>query len=212
VIGLTWDSAGLVQVPGTLNVIGAVDFDNTLNVDGAATFNAATTVKPGTATDTAKVGGILLSSTTQTGNVGTGEDPLIDFSLPANALAVNGQSIRVEAYGTIANNANSKRLRFRFGTGGTNLVLDTTAAFAGIAANWELVATIHRTGAATQKGYCKITVNDPAFLSANTQIGFSSALDQTLSGAVTIRISGEATANNDVVIQGCNIFWEGENS
>lgn len=44
VIGLTWDSAGMVQVPGTLNVVGAVDFDASLNVDGAATLNAGETV------------------------------------------------------------------------------------------------------------------------------------------------------------------------
>lgn len=179
---------------------------------GAVDIPVSLTVKPGTASDTAKVGGILLSSTTQTGNVGTGEDVLLDYSLPANTLAVNNQSIRVKAFGTIANNANNKRLRFRFGTAGTNLVLDTTAAYANNAYNWLMEAEIYRTGAATQIGYAKVTVSDPSVLSSSEQMGTSFALDQTLSGAVTIRISGEATANNDIVIRGCKIWWDGENT
>lgn len=167
----------------------------------------------GTASDNAKVGGVLIMSTTQTGNVGTGEDVLIDYSLAGNALAVNGQSIEVFACGTFANNANTKRLRFRFGTSGTNLVLDTTALAGGNAAYWELRANVVRTGGATQKGVCRISVSDPALLAPLAdQIGYSGALNQTLSSAVTVRISGEATSNNDITIEMCRITWHGENS
>lgn len=200
------------SVVNALSAGGAVDFDSTLNVDGAATLNTAT-VKPGTATDTAKVSGLLFSSRAQVGNVGTGEDVLIDYSLAANSLSADNQSIRIYACGTFANNANTKRLRLRFGTGGTNLVLDTTALSGGAAENWELNATIMRTGAATQKGICRITVSDPTLLSPNfDQIGFVTTLNQTLSGAVTVRISGEATANNDILIEMCKIWWDGENT
>lgn len=199
-------------VVNALSAGGAVDFDSTLNVDGATTLNTAT-VKPGTASDTAKVSGLLFSSRTQVGNVGAGEDVLVDYSLAANSLSADNQSIRIYACGTFANNANTKRLRLRFGTGGTNLVLDTTALSGGAAENWELNATIMRTGAATQKGVCRITVSDPTLLNPTSdQMGFVTTLNQTLSGAVTVRISGEATANNDILIEMCKIWWDGENT
>lgn len=202
---------GAAVIDDTLNVTGAVDLDSTLNVDGAVTLNAATTVKPGTASDTAKVGGSLATIYTAIGNVGAGEDPLANLSILANTLSADGQSIKFDAFGTFANNANSKRIRVHFGDSGTSLILDTTGLTTANA-RWTIDGRVIRTGAATQKGYARISINEIGLVSSSGQIGISITLNQTLSNAIPLRITAEAVANNDVVLEGCTVIWDGENA
>lgn len=196
---------------GRANFLGAVDIDTTLNVDGAVTFNAATTVKPGTAADTAKVGGILFTSTTTVGNVGTGDDDLLNYSVPANTLSANNQSIWFKSSGKCANNANTKRLRVKFGTTSAFLVLDWDRFDINKAIDWALEVHIYRTGAATQKAHAELHVHN---FDGPTNGGrvLISTLDQTLSGAVALRITGEATSNNDITLETVKIGWDGENT
>jgi hypothetical protein len=196
VIGLTWDSLGNVEIPvGGLAVTGP------------------STVKPGTAVDTARVGGTLYVSTTQVGNVGTGEDDLASFSVPANTLAVNNQSIWFEAWGSFAANSNSKTLRVRFGTAGTNLVLDTGNVVSNASVHhWVIRGRIIRTGAATQKAYASGLINPTGLAGGSTPVDVVTGLDQTLSGAVSLRVQGEATSNNDILLETLIVGWDGENS
>src|SRR5690606_35997814 len=82
----------------------------------------------------AKLGGTLSVNTTNVGNVGSGEDDLMTYSVPANTLNGNGQRITFRATGTLANNADSKRIRVYFGSDtlvdtGIGLPTDETGAF-----------------------------------------------------------------------------------
>lgn len=129
-------------------------------------------------------------NTTAVGNVGSGEDDLLTYSVPAATLAKNGDSLWFEAAGSLANNANSKNVRVRFGTSGTNLILAFTATDAD--KKWLLRGRIFRTGATAQQSHC-------VFQHATaTQTENASATDQTLSGAVTLRITGEGVATDDI--------------
>src|SRR3990167_10688001 len=51
---------------------------------------------------------VLHVNTTAVGNVGVGEDTLMTYDLPANTLLVNGDALRVIAFGDNANNAQPK--------------------------------------------------------------------------------------------------------
>ena len=137
------------------------------------------------------IGGTSNVNTTSTGNVGTGEDDLITYSLPANSLTRNGSYIEFEVAGTFAANANNKRIKIYFGA---TAIFDTTAQ-AFNAGSWTAKCTVIRTGATTQKASVQ-------FASSNTLLTSSALYStpaETLSSAVTIKCTGEATSNNDIV-------------
>lgn len=161
------------------------NWDNDLNRS-----EVVLSTKAGTSTTYAKVGGTIDVNTTAVGNVGTGEDDLITFSVPANTLATNGDRIQFQMAGTFAANANAKQVKIKYGA--TTLLATGALLFNG--ADWTATGTIIRTGAATQKAYCN-------FVSGSTLL--SSTADyttpaETLSGAVTLKATGEATSNNDI--------------
>ncbi len=160
----------------------------------------------GTQTTTAmKVGGRYDSTSTQVGNVGAGEDTLWTTTVKGNTLTQNGQVLRFRAFGTIANTAATKEIRVRFGSGGTNLVFDSGADFANAATDWYLDGYIIRSGAATQKGGGML-ITSVAGDEAKADNGL--ALDQTLSGDVTFLITGEATNNDDIVLESASLWFE----
>ena len=132
----------------------------------------------------------LTTDTTQTGNVGTGEDTLFTYSLPAGTLAANGDSVVITVSGTYANTLNDKRLKVKFG--GTTIVnVNDTSTSNGV---WSARIEIIRTGATSQKCSAiflsSTTTNDTAFYEVSAE---------TLSGTVTILVTGEATSNDDIV-------------
>lgn len=148
-------------------------------------------VKAGSSTSNVKVGGTLKVDTTAVGNVGVGEDDLITYSVPASTLGTNGDFIEFDMAGTFAANANSKRVRIKFGA---TTLFDTTALiFNGV--DWRAQGKIIRTGAATQKAICTFTTASTLL----TQLTDYTTPAETLSGAVTLKATGEATSNNDVV-------------
>lgn len=175
---------------------------NTLAFSFGAALNQSEVVlstKAGSSTSYAKVGGVLNSSTTNVGNVGAGEDDLMTFSVPASTLATNGDRIDFRMAGTFAANVNSKRVRIKFGA---TTLLDTTGlAFNG--ADWVVRGTIIRSGASTQKAYC-IFESNSALLSATADY---TTPGETLSGAVTLKATGEATSNNDIVQELFTVDW-----
>lgn len=93
------------------------------------------------------VGGLLNA---QTGSVGTGadttEDVLQTYTLPANTLAVAGQSLRVTCFWTTGATANTKLVKLYFGAS-----VIATPAQAANAQVGRLSFIVTRTAAATQK-------------------------------------------------------------
>jgi len=150
-----------------------------------------TRIRWGTASSTfARVSGTLTASTTAVGNVGTGEDNLITYTVPGNLLTVNLDRIKFTSAGTFAANINNKRIRVYFGT---TVLLDTTA-LALNGGDWAIDWEVIRTGAATQKAWCRFSSSNTLL----TSLVDYTAPTMTLSSNQTFKLTGEATSNNDI--------------
>jgi len=136
----------------------------------------------------------LATITTPVGNVTTGEDDLMSYTLPAGRLDEDDKVIRVRAWGTMANNGNAKTLRPYFGATAVQSVSLTVST-----TRWNLEMTVVRTGAATQAAHARTEHGSAA---ANTVAQDVASPTETLSGAVVIKLTGEATATNDIVQSG----------
>ena len=148
----------------------------------------------GTGTGIQRHIGVASIDTTAVGNVDTGEDDLITFSLPANAMSAAGKGVRIHAWGTAANNANAKTLKLYFGT----QIIETFTLTVSQVDTWSIIATVWRTGSSTQD-----------WESTLIQAGTASAVDvevgtatQTDTAAITIKCTGEGVATNDIVQEG----------
>lgn len=158
-------------------------------------------VAGGALTTKVSVGGTLNTSTTQTGNTASTETDLYSFSVPASTLLTNGNALHLECGGTFAGSANTdKRLRVKYGA---TTLYDSGALAITSAASWTLLANVLRTGAATQKGSAAFN-SSSSVLTASA--GYSAAAE-TLSGAVTIKITGQGTGASDVVGEWCKLEW-----
>lgn len=138
-----------------------------------------------------KLGGILDINTTSMANSGIGETTLISYNLAANRLINNSDSLEIRAWGTYATNGNNKTVKLKFGS---QTILDT-GAIAANSGSWEINATIIRTAPAIQE----ITTN---IISSNSSVSDSStrtAGTQNLSNAITISITAQGSADNDIV-------------
>jgi hypothetical protein len=123
-------------------------------------------------------------------NVGTGETTLKSVALAAGQLAVNGDSVRLESWGTYAANTDSKTLRLYFGATVVMLVVDASATHL----TWKAWAEITRTAAGTQI----------ACGTEDSQVTGSlftlTAPTETLSGAITVKLTGQsAVGSNDLI-------------
>lgn len=130
---------------------------------------------------------------TDTGNVGAGEDDLHTYTLPAGTLGRDAESVEVEYALTFAANANNKRVRAYFGA---TAILDTGA---GAQSGGTLVirARVFRTGAATQKAHASFACTIGSAFGVSTANLTTPA--ETLANAITIKVTGEGVANNDIV-------------
>lgn len=192
-------SAGLTQVRA------GTDFQVLVNGASGAFVTpliinsaGAVAIKAGTSSSYAKAGGALFYSTTAVGNVGVGDDVLMTTSIPANSLATDGDSIEGYASGTFATSANNKRIRVKFGA---TTIFDSGALAITSASDWILNFRVIRTGAATQKCCVNLSTSS-ATLSAYADYATAA---ETLSGAVTMTVNGEGTADNDIVAE----LWKG---
>jgi len=153
-------------------------------------------VPMGASSSAATVGGKANVNTTAVGNVGAGTDDLITYTLPANSLSANGKGVRITAWGTTANNANSKTLTLNFGSTAI-LTNSLTTSIAGV---WRIEAEVFRTGASTQDYSSQLVTTGTAGVALNDlEIGTSA---QTDSSNITIKCTGAATSDNDIVQEG----------
>lgn len=152
----------------------------------------------------ADVAANLHTGTATTGNVGAGEDTLQTYSLPGGTLATNGNRIRFRACGSVASTVNAKRIRVKWGT---TTIFDTGAAGIPIstAFDWSIEGQIIRKGAASQVANVAMNTANASLASyADTTLP-----TETLSGALSITITGEATANNDIVCESLTVDGSG---
>jgi hypothetical protein len=139
-------------------------------------------VSLGTGGATAALGGTLSSNVTATSTTGLVEETLMQYTLPANTLAVNGRGLRFTVTCTFAANANAKACKLYFGAA----VIAQSGAVVGSPNGSTYVAlhTLTRISATTQHTSGVDTVGASGASIANTQG------TETLSGAVLIKVTG----------------------
>lgn len=133
------------------------------------------------------------------GNVGVGEDDLYSFSSPSSTFNQNGDCLQIEYAGSFAANANNKRIRMYFGA---QVIFDTTA-LAFNAGTWRIKASVYRVTTTTLRAIVDWT-------SSNATLAFKQTYTAWAGNVLTtniIKITGEATANNDVTAETSNIKW-----
>ena len=136
----------------------------------------------------------------------TTETTLKTWDLPAGALATDDQGIRMHAFGSFAANANDKTVRIKFGA---TTVLTYAGSSTGTGGGgWRAQVDLFRTGGTAQKAIPWLVSGisnwvDSAF---TTTTGHTTPAE-TLSGAVTIEVTGEngtGTAD-DIVCEGFSV-------
>lgn len=131
-------------------------------------------------------------SGTAVGNVGTGEDNLINFSIPAQAaMNIAGQAIECIFSGTYANNANAKTLKFYFGS---TAILNKSLTI-NQAGTWLIKVYMVATSATAQTYVVEFI--ERGTLSVEDVIVSTSAVSSA--SAMTVKCTGTATADNDIV-------------
>jgi hypothetical protein len=151
----------------------------------------------GASTAVAEGVGKANSDVAAVGNITTGEDNLITYSLPANALNKNNAGVRITNWGIVASNANAKTLKVYFGT---QVVL--TRVF-GVGANdlWKVVTEVFRTGSGTQK-WISLLTSWSSDLGSPIQRLESGTAAEADDSAIMIKCTGEAVATDDIVQEG----------
>ena len=210
---LTWNNTDMILTLGTLDPGGTdgslVVFSNQdaqfpifiADRDQWAHFyvedDGGLFVRPGAANDYPlyPVISVANRNTTAVGNVGGGTDDLMTFALLASALTgTNARGgVRITAWGSTANNANAKTLTLNFGA----TTIFTRSMTTSAANRWVLQAIVYSTGVNTQD-YQILSALDGATVVAPS---FGTAAI-TESGAITIKCTGAATSNNDIVQEG----------
>lgn len=145
------------------------------------------------------MGGKLHVNTTQVGNVGAGTDDLMTYNLPADVLGSNGKGVRIKAWGTLANNGNTKTVTLLFGS--QTLITKALAGAYGEVYSWEIEAVVLRTGSNTQTNFTKLAYTGTVAGGTIPLTGVGN-LTQADTGAIVIKCTGAATADNDIVQTG----------
>lgn len=210
-INLVPKGSGTVQVNGSpIAVSGGTVASLTVNpgplaVTGTTNLTGPLFIQPGSAVALKRVGARIFHTTTDAPTVGTVLETLYTFNLPANTLAADGESIRLQLYATTAANGNAKTLLVNFGA--TTLVTSGAQAFNNDF--FTVTCDLYRTGAATQKAFCFLNASElNAFGSEVSEgTGFTTPAE-TLSGAIAILVRGTTpTAAADLTARALSVDW-----
>jgi hypothetical protein len=161
-------------------------------------FNGLTRIRAG-ATDA--VEGYLETvnvNLTEVGNVGTGEDDLITYTVAANTLSTNLDRLKYRFALTLADNANAKRAR---------VYLDNTALFdsgalpVSAAISVIIEGEIIRESQSVQKTNASMITSSSSLPALANVVGCA----EDLATALVLKVTGEATSNDDIVCQSLTV-------
>lgn len=132
----------------------------------------------------------LYAANVAVGNVGAGEDTLVTYKLAPKMLKADGQVIRITGYMDFANNANNKHVKVYFG--GTSLSL-----FNAVITNvkGKFVAEVVRSGSANQR------MGGIGVASGVAATVLDTAIAESMVAEITIKVTAEATLDNDAVLR-----------
>lgn len=143
----------------------------------------------------ARTKAVWQSNITPASNSGAGETTLHSYTIGGNSLRVDKDGIRVRGAGRVAANVNAKQLRFKFGA----TTFGDTGSVVMNGGNFTFDAEIVRTGATAQ--VCFITVNSMlAGVVGVFGLTNSTTAAETLSGSVTLAITGQGAASSDITL------------
>jgi len=108
-------------------------------------------------------------------------------------LSYIGKTVRVTAFGFTAANANNKTIKVYFA--GTNIL--TTGAVGFNNAGWSMQMNIIRSTSSNQKVSATLWIAGGSVYNGNV---FTPS--ETVTSDITIKMTGEATADNDIVQSG----------
>lgn len=211
-INLVPKGSGTVQVNGSpIAVSGGTVASLTINpgplaVTGTTNLTGPLFIQPGTAVGLKLVGARVFHAITDQPTTGTVIETLYTTIIPANTLAVNGQSLRIKTTAVVAANANNKNWQIDFGA--TTLYATAAVAFNNV--NITIECELFRTGAATQKSLCQtIATTAAGGVSLTTNSGsLLTTPAETLSGPITINFRGTTpTAAADLTARYAIIDW-----
>ena len=209
-INLIPKGSGTVQVSGTPITVSGGTFTS-LNVNpGPLNVTGPLFVQVGSTAVLKRVPAVLAHNITPTGNVGAGEDTVTSYTFLANTLAVNGESLDLDAIAFTAANATGKRWRVRWGAGATVVLDSTSVGFNNHAVNIRCI--IQRVTAASQNVSCMGQSTPPITTGQAWNVGLgagnsSQLLAEDLTAPQTIIITAEAGANDDQVVRSSRVVW-----
>ena len=121
------------------------------------------------------------------------------YTLLANSLNALANGVKVTAWGSTANNANAKTLRIYFES-----LVRTVTLTASINGSWRLEMVLFRVSVSSQQGQVNITetVLGAALAAPKMTQDTELAMAETLSGNITIKMTGQATTTNDILQMG----------
>jgi hypothetical protein len=142
----------------------------------------------------------LSSQYTDVGNVLTGEDDLMSYTLPANTLVNNGDWLEIKTHFKCASNANDKTVIFYFGS--FNQTWSTTSGnFAASGATLDVTIRITRVTSSTQKIEWEFGSTSGSYLPNGT----TGSID--LTSSALIKFTGTATATDDIIQKPMQIVY-----
>lgn len=135
-------------------------------------------------------------------NSGTGETDLLSFSIPAGKLSANGGAVRFLISGTIAATLlATKTVKVYFGS---TLIFSSGGLALTSAGDWNIYGTVTRTGATAQEclAMWASSVSALASTAKNTQA------TETLSNALTFKVTGQGGASTQVTARTLRLWYE----
>lgn len=167
---------------------------------------SASTVKAGGSSSNARVGGTLFTHFVDAPNGTTVETDLYSDSVPASALATNGDSLN-GMYGGIIVQSGTATRQLKVYFGGT-LIFDSGALSVSIAGDWVIEVLLVRVSATVVRAAVSMTLTG-ASLGAYANVVEVTGL--TISGANVLKVTGQAAgvgaASADIVAQVATVGW-----
>ncbi len=191
------------RIVGYINTKNTFEFDTSRALFYHETMNTQyrvqTVAGDALASYLVSVGGTIYTDITPVANVGAGEDNLISKTIDGKTMATNGDHVTFEAWGTFAANGNTKRIKAYFGA---TMIFDS-GAIAQNGGSWAVSGRIVRTGATTQIASVTAQSSDTVW----TVRAYSSSPAETLSSNSTLKLTGEATSDNDIVQTAMMVYY-----
>lgn len=142
-----------------------------------------------------KDGGSLFTSTTEVGNVGSGEDDLISYTMPANTLYTDGDRVEIVAAGT-AQSTQTVKLYL-----GTTAILTHNFSGGG-AKDWKITANIIKSGTGAQKAIVNLIDGG----GSNVETEYTDVSEDETTD-LDIKCTGQGTSNDDIVQELMTVNW-----